>query len=176
MPPSLLAWTDPRGIADDADIYAIAVGDVYAFAGGEDGDGNSLLYMSSNGGRSWRNITGRLPDDTYRITAIGANPGSSYVYVGTENGDIYSSDDSGASWGTESAGFSGKHIYAMSFTHKDRLWVGAEDGKLKYTDHSTWTDRTTQLGWATGDHIYALCMKSLHDLIRSHGLSFFVSF
>ncbi|MBC7222879.1 MAG: hypothetical protein H5T59_01145, partial [Anaerolineae bacterium] len=156
MPPSLLAWATPRGLAPDHKIEAIAVGYSAVWAGGQDASGNAVLYYSTNGGKNWRNATSRLPDTTNPITAIAANPGSQYIYIGTSGGDVWKSSNHGETFASGGAGLSGNYIYAIAFAHPSMVWIGAAGPNLKYTDHSTWTDRTTDLGWPAGSLIYAL--------------------
>jgi len=158
MPPSLLAWAEPRGIASTAELTAVAVGYTGVWAGGDDGSGGAILYYSSNAGRTWRNVTSRLPDTSIPITAIGANPGSDYIYIGTSDGTMFKSSNNGATFATTGAGMTDK-VTSIEFPHPDRVWIGGYDGKLKYTDHSTWTDRTSQLGWGASANVLALAQK-----------------
>jgi len=158
MPPSLLAWAEPRGIASTDNMDCVAVGYTGVWAGGSDDDGKAILYYSTNAGRTWRNVTTRLPSDTSPITAIGANQGSDYIYIGTNAGTMFKSSDNGATFATTGAGFTAK-VTAIAFEHPDQAWVGGHGGKLKFTNHSTWTDRSTQLGWGAGEQILALQMK-----------------
>jgi len=71
---------------------------------------------------------------------------------------MFKSSNNGATFSTTGAGFTAK-ITAIQFEHPDQAWAGGHGGKLKYTDHSTWTDRSTQLGWGANDNILALQMK-----------------
>lgn len=158
MPPSLLAWAEPRGIDADAQLNAVAVGYTGTWTGGDDGSGQAILYFSATGGRTWRDVTSRLPSTDEPITAIAANPGSPYIYIGTSSGTVFKSSDSGATFSTTGAGFTAR-IRAFAFSHPAQLWAAADGPALKYTDHFTWTDRTTQLGWTTGSIIYALAQK-----------------
>ena len=161
MPPSLLAWAQPHGLPSTAKLNAVATGYTAVWAGGEDDAGNAILYYSTNAGRNWRNATGRLPVTTSPITAIGANPGSPYIYIGTEGGHVFMSENNGATFSnvSASAGFTGYTITSIQFAHPDKVWIGAHGGLLKFTDHSTWTNRTTQLGWTSNDNILALAQK-----------------
>lgn len=158
MPPSLLAWAEPRGIGAGADLQAAAVGYTGVWAGGDDGTGKAILSFSQTGGRTWRDVTERLPSDTEPITAIAANPGSPYLYVGTAGGSVYKSTDNGQTWATTGAGFTGR-VRAFAFCHPDQVWAAADGPALKCTDHSTWSSRTAQLNWPSGSIIYALAQK-----------------
>jgi hypothetical protein len=72
---------------------------VYAAFGGFSGDN---LWRSDNGGTSWTNIGGSLPDVPIYVVTV--NPyRSNRVYVGTEIG-VFGSDDSGASWSPSNEG------------------------------------------------------------------------
>lgn len=160
MPPSLLAWAEPRGIDADAQLNAVAVGYAGVWTGGDDGSGKACLYFSNTGGRTWRNVTSRLPSAAEPITAIGANPGSQYIYIGTSGGTVFKSSDNGQTFTTNAAaGFTGR-IRAFAFAHPLQLWAAADGPELKYTNHSTWTNRTTQLAWTSGSIIFALCQKA----------------
>ncbi len=158
MPPSLLAWAEPRGIDSDAQLDAIAVGYTGTWAGGNDGSGRAILYFSHNGGRTWRDVTSRLPTSSEPITAIGANPGSPYIYIGTSAGTVFKSSDSGQTFATNAAGFTAR-IRAMAFANPRQLWAAADGPELKFTNHSTWTSRTSYLGWTAGSIVYALAQK-----------------
>lgn len=159
MPPSLLAWAEPHGLPSDFQINAVAVGYSAIWAGGQDASGSALLYYSTNGGRNWRNATSRLPDTTNPITAIGANPGSQYIYIGTSGGDLWKSSNHGETFSSGGAGLGSNRVRAIAFAHPSKAWVAADGPTLKFTDHSTWTDRTSALGWSSGCIIYALCQK-----------------
>ena len=159
MPPSLLAWAEPRGIDSEAQLDAVAVGYSGVWAGGNNGAGAACLYFSNTGGRTFRDVSSRLPSTSSPITAIAANPGSPYIYIGTASGSVFKSKDNGATFSTTGAGFS-KRIRAFAFSHPGQVWAAADGPELKYSDdHTYWTSRTSQLGWPTNSIIYALCQK-----------------
>ncbi|MFH0983795.1 MAG: hypothetical protein V2A79_19955 [Planctomycetota bacterium] len=161
IPPTLLAWNEGKGMVATADILAIATGQTGTFAGGHIG-ANPVLYYTNTGGQVWRDITARLPVTTgCGITAIGANPGSPYVYIATTAGHVFKSANDGTTFTnvTTSAGFSTHQINAIAFNHPDQMWVGSDGGHLKYTDHTSWTDRTSDLGWGTTANVSFLAQK-----------------
>ncbi|NLE76899.1 MAG: hypothetical protein GX605_09125 [Chloroflexi bacterium] len=167
MPPSMLAWAEPRGIPTAANLKTVAVGQTGVFAAGQL-DGAAGLFYSSNGGATWRNITARLPTDTTGdyITALAANPGDPHVYIGTHGGLVFKSSNDGASFTDISvgAGFTGYHIYSMAFNHPDHLWAGAGGGLLKHYDHSTWTNRSSTLGWGANAIVGCIAQKPINGL------------
>ena len=62
------------------------------------GRNDPQLYRSTNGGRQWKLIEGVGGDDDM-VVAIDWDPGNPRrVYVGTDRGKIFCSDDQGASW------------------------------------------------------------------------------
>jgi photosystem II stability/assembly factor-like uncharacterized protein len=53
------------------------------------------IYASSNGGRTWKDIGGRLPQDQ-PVSALAAGGGSIVASLGTDG--IYTSTDQGQAW------------------------------------------------------------------------------
>lgn len=77
------------------DIAAASSSLLYAI-----GDSNAFL-RTTDGGSLWELVTGPatgiFPNDLYRVTAI---PGTDIVFVGDEQGNLYRSEDQGATWTT----------------------------------------------------------------------------
>ncbi|HSZ55212.1 MAG TPA: hypothetical protein VK797_06095 [Tepidisphaeraceae bacterium] len=75
--------------------------EVFAAVGGSQtgfSDGNHV-YMTTNGGTSWTNITGNLPnDDAAQCIAVDWRFATPRVYVGTLRGVFLSTDPLGADW------------------------------------------------------------------------------
>ena len=60
-------------------------------------DNRPYLYKTSDYGRSWRTLHGKLPDDVY-LHAVREDPARrGQLYLGTERGVMFSTDD-GATW------------------------------------------------------------------------------
>lgn len=79
-------------------VYAVRA----AFNGGLGGH----LYKSTNGGGSWTDISGNMPDVISRCVTIGP---SGVLYLGTDVG-VYTSVDSGQSWSVLGSGLPNVHV------------------------------------------------------------------
>jgi photosystem II stability/assembly factor-like uncharacterized protein len=99
---------------------------VYVAFGGFDKDN---LYVTSNGGVTWKNITGNLPAAPIRtIVRHPTKPG--WLYVGTEVG-IFASEDGGASWSTTNDGPANVSVEEL-FWYSDNKLVAATHGRSMF--------------------------------------------
>lgn len=58
------------------------------YASSRDGDSPGVgVLRSTDGGRSWKRITGNLPDSS--VMSVAVSPDGSWVYAGTESGSAY---------------------------------------------------------------------------------------
>src|SRR5207253_4660915 len=75
-------------------------------------------YKSTDGGSTWRKLTGGLPTAKEHLSRIGfgiapSDPNRLYALVDADNGGIYRSDDAGEHW--------------KLVTNQERLWERGED-------------------------------------------------
>ena len=55
------------------------------------------VFKTTDGGMTWQDLSGNLPDLPTWSIAVDTRPGTARIYVGTDNG-VYSSTDQGATW------------------------------------------------------------------------------
>ena len=81
------------------------------------------VFRTTNGGRSWQNITSNLPDIPVLTIAIDPqNP--STLYIGTDIGAFRSTDD-GGSWAAYNQGLPNAPLYDLELNNTTRqLWAG----------------------------------------------------
>ncbi|MBF0343810.1 MAG: VCBS repeat-containing protein [Nitrospirae bacterium] len=96
---------------------------VYAAYGGYSADN---LYVSTDNGSTWTNITGTLP--AAPIRSIVRHPSNAnWLYAGTEVG-IYTSEDGGAHWSTSNDGPANVSVDEL-FWYSDTQLVAATHGR-----------------------------------------------
>ena len=145
----LMVLADPASVwcmAQDCDeldtLYAGSIHNIHA--GSARGKGS--LARSSDGGRSWHDITPRNARDE-EVWALAAAPDrAGQVFVGTSHGRVFRSDDAGANFeeclsflkipGRERWSFPPPphipHVRSIAFdpTNPDTLYVGVEEGGI----------------------------------------------
>jgi hypothetical protein len=87
------------------------------------------VFMTTNGGTSWSDITGNLAD--IPVNAVRFDPAASVLYVGTDAG-VYSSTDLGSGWALFGSGLPNARVIALELnttlgilaagTHGRSLW------------------------------------------------------
>ena len=84
--------------------------------------GTYRLYRTSNRALSWTTISGDLTQGTGRISAIAPAPSdNSTIYVGTSDGNLQVSTNTGASWELRTAGLPDRYVTDIAV---DRLLAG----------------------------------------------------
>jgi len=97
----------------------------------EDSEEGLGLYTTSDGGVSWKKITSL---SNYDISSLAVGPKSPrVVYLGTENGGLYMSDDGGEHWRfneiqSVGGGLDGPTVFSIGFNagRPSTLWVGSQ--------------------------------------------------
>lgn len=116
--------------------------------------GSNALYKSVNGGSTWTNITGDLPDQT--INYIAVNPtdeNNVYICYGgyDANDKVYQSTDGGTSWTNLTLNLPNLSCNAIIYRNMgtDILYLGMERSVYYYDeDDNTWYEYGTGLPFA----------------------------
>ncbi len=103
---------------------------VLAVFGGSTGGAASHVFFSTNGGDSWADISGDLPDGTINAAAFDPNA-SDTIYVGTDVG-VFRTIDGGASWQAFDNGIPNVSISDLTVDPEDQLLVAATYGRGMY--------------------------------------------
>jgi photosystem II stability/assembly factor-like uncharacterized protein len=150
-------WRDLQVDPMDSQI-AYVVSSVFS-----DASGGGKVYRTTNGGLTWSNISGNLPDlPTFSIEIDPNGPGAAddVLYVGNDDG-VYVSVNLGASWSRFGAGFPHAQVVDLEYnatlgilaagTHGRGLWEiaipaighwnGLGDG-TSWNDHANWSHNT----------------------------------
>jgi titin len=106
------------------------------FTGGPGGH----VFETTNGGQSWTDISGNLPD--LPVDAIALDPRSGTLYLGTDMG-VYASDNGGATWQVFGTGLPNVHVSAVVLNPTDNLLAVATYGR------GVWEIPTTRFAVAT---------------------------
>jgi photosystem II stability/assembly factor-like uncharacterized protein len=124
------------------------------------------VFKTTNGGTTWTNITGNLPDlPAYKLLV---NPSNGTLYVGNDNG-VFASVNGGASWAPAAAGMPNVQVHEMDIstttgillagTYGRGMWElslgggggggGPPIGEDRFEPNET-SDKATQFGVETG--------------------------
>jgi len=103
---------------------------VLAVFGGSTGGAASHVFLSSNGGNAWTDISGDLPDGTVNAAAFDPNDANTF-YVGTDVG-VFRTTDDGASWEAFDNGIPNVSIADLIVDPEDQLLVAATFGRGMY--------------------------------------------
>ena len=103
---------------------------VLAVFGGTTGGAASHVFISTNGGDSWTDISSDLPDVTMNAGAFDPND-ANIIYVGTDVG-VFRTTDGGASWQAFDNGIPNVSISDLTLDPEDQLLVAATFGRGMY--------------------------------------------
>ena len=105
------------------------------------------IYVSGDGGGSWRSGRGRVqpPDE---VVALAVLPGTEGTVLACGFEDLWRSEDGGASWQASSAGLSGQTIEGLAIAGDSTIYAGLTfAGILASADGgATWQRRNRGLG------------------------------
>ncbi len=112
---------------------------------------DSLLYYTKNGGTSWTNITGTLPNASAGIYAIAVSPTKPnrvwVTFSGYSAGNkVFESTDAGATWTNISTGLPNLPVNCIVYQTgtADGIYVGTDQGVYYHdTIINTWVDYST---------------------------------
>lgn len=165
---STLITTMSISPANDSIIYA-------GLSGYRGASGTAYLFVSTNGGSSWTNVTSKLPTscDFCRVTADPTHSGSAYLAVLSGSAHVLKTTDRGQTWTAISSTLTGfddvptKIICVDSLT--GYIYGGTYSGVYLSTDDGTsWSKFTSGLPDAVVDDI--AIQYSSHNLrVGTHG-------
>jgi hypothetical protein len=103
---------------------------VYAVEGGpEGGGGDNRVFVTTNGGLSWQNITGNLPFTFYaRTIAVDWRHSTPVLYVGAANG-VYSSTNNGVGWAHFQTGLPNADVTDLELLPQKDILAAATYGR-----------------------------------------------
>jgi len=103
---------------------------VLAVFGGSTGGAASSVFISTNGGDSWTDISGDLPDGSVNAAVFDPNDANT-IYVGTDFG-VYRTTDGGVTWQVFDNGIPNVSISDLVVHEADQLLVAATFGRGMY--------------------------------------------
>jgi len=93
------------------------------------GFGSGHVWMTTNGGTSWTNISGNLPN--IPVNAITLIPGGELV-IGTDLG-VFRSGDGGATWSVASTGLPNVAVFDVQYLYATKTLAAATHGRGVWT-------------------------------------------
>ena len=87
--------------------------------------GGGHVWMTSNKGQSWTNISGNLPSQP--VWSLQIDP-SGVLYVGADNG-VYSTGNGGSTWSRFGAGFPNAQVYQIALNSSLHILAAATHGR-----------------------------------------------
>lgn len=150
------------------------------YAGSDDG----LVHVSSDGGYTWKNITGKLPKDLWVscITASSIKEGRVYVTLNGYRNDhfapyVFVSDDYGTNWRAISANlpFEPINVIKEDPKHEEILYVGTDGGLYVSIDggqqYMMWTGGMPK---SVPVHDLAIQTRDNELVVATHGRSIYI--
>jgi photosystem II stability/assembly factor-like uncharacterized protein len=146
------------------------------FSGYKYNDFLSHIYMTTNRGSSWTDISGNLPEAP--INKVIVDPGLSLtLYVGTDVG-VYTTSDLGQTWSALGTGLANSSVWDMTLHNPSRTLVAATFGRSMYKIQLSPASFVTEISEKENVEIYPnpvktnLNIKSQSDLIKAEYVIF----
>lgn len=113
----------------------------------------TTIWLTTDGGTNWSDITGTLPTGTNNITYIAVHstePQTVWLTMGGYNSSkVYKSTNGGTNWNDISSGLPSIPVFTIvqdtARTDKDVLYVGTDVGVYYKSDNDTWAPFSTDL-------------------------------
>ncbi|RPI29752.1 MAG: hypothetical protein EHM61_00505 [Acidobacteria bacterium] len=125
-----------------------------------------FIYVSENGGESWKKATGPVPVDATSIRTLVAVPGTTTLWAGCAEIGLLKSTDRGESWHDADEGFPGRAlVYSLAVNPYDSrvMYAGTSRGVHKSTDGgSHWVNANRGTTWSTHAHAKAIRVNPLN--------------
>jgi hypothetical protein len=103
---------------------------IATFSGFNSTTTNGHVFRTLNGGASWTNISGTLPNTPVNAVAVDYSKSPARIFVGTDIG-VYWSVDGGATWGNTSVGLPNTTV--MDLRIAGGLLIAATHGRSVYS-------------------------------------------
>lgn len=113
------------------DIASLAVSPinsqlVFAVRDSYTGSSAGHVYESTNGGQSWIDISGKLPDAP--VNSVVFDDRTNYIYIGTNNG-VYVSADNGTTWASFGGGLPNARVTQLALDPSDNILAAGTYGR-----------------------------------------------
>lgn len=113
------SWTAVNNGLTNREVYALAAGNVYLYAGTYGGG----VFRSSDAGTNWTAVNNGLTNSNVQILAVsGAD-----LFAGTGGGGVFRSRDTGATWAAANNGLTNLNVYALAINGVN-LFAGTYGG------------------------------------------------
>jgi hypothetical protein len=89
------------------------------------------VFMSTNAGQTWTDISGNLPNLPTWSIAVDSRPTTARMYVGTDNG-VYSSSDGGVTWTPYKTGMPNAQVTQLLLDPTTDILAAGTDGRGVY--------------------------------------------
>ncbi len=117
-------------------VYSLGVSDSDIFAGVEVAAGVGEIYLSTDDGISWNNVSGGINfGKIYAFAVISNGAGGKDVFAGTDRG-IYLSTNTGTSWSAVNYGLTDSAVTSLAVIGTN-LFAGTRDGVFVTTNNGT---------------------------------------
>ena len=89
------------------------------------------VFRSTNGGKSWTDITSDLPNLPVNAIALNVAAGSTQIWVGTDAG-VYYSSDLGESWGSYRTGLPNAQVVSLTYNPILNILLAGTNGRVAW--------------------------------------------
>jgi hypothetical protein len=89
---------------------------------------NGHVFKTTDGGRTWSDLSGNLPDLPTWSIAVDTRPGTARMYVGNDNG-VYSSSDQGVTWSPYKSGLPNAQVKTLVLDPTTNILAAGTHGR-----------------------------------------------
>jgi xyloglucan-specific exo-beta-1,4-glucanase len=152
---SWIAMTQPAGqLVNSFSIDAASTSGNTIYATVVAYNANNKVFKSTNGGATWTNISGDLPNILMKKILFKQNQSSEYLFVGTELG-VYFSINGGTNWSKLGANLPNVIVNDLKINYlNDKLYIGTYGRGLWEINIANETLGTEEVGFDTKPTIY----------------------
>lgn len=115
---------------------------------------NVGVYRSPDGGSTWNNISGSMPNANSSLKVKTNSAGE--IFVGTTTNGIYFSSNMGSSWEARSTGLGDLNITAIELDNSGKIYAGTKNGLYVSVDNGiSWTQSNSGIPnpWIQAIHL-----------------------
>lgn len=125
------------------------------------------VFLSTNSGANWSNITGTLPNLYIPSTLIT----SPYIFVGTNGNGVYRTSNYGTNWSGPGTNITNRNVYSLVRSASGVLYAGTDLGVYRSTNSGiVWLIDTVGLG---AKYIYALTILDTNIFAATNGFGIY---